>query len=103
MIPPSALTLLAHSSYPRWTALPESAKSPVKETDAPITSGVPAFAEEGAPELLVLDAKAPRASATTAATTPTLPLCHKRLRCCICRFLHQRDEIPPDEFLSRRH
>src|ERR1035437_7827814 len=103
MIPPSALTLLAQSSYPRWTALPESAKSPVKETEAPITSGVPAFAEDDAPELLVLDAQAPRASATTAATTPTLPLCHKRLRCCICRILHQRGEIPTDEILYRTH
>src|ERR1035437_807196 len=83
MIPPSALTWLAHSSYPRWTALPESAKSPVRETDAPITSGVPAFAEAEAPELLVLDAQAPRVSAATAAMTPTPLLRHKRLPCCI--------------------
>ncbi len=38
-MPPLAFTWAAHRSYPFFTALPGSAKSPVSDIEAPMTSG----------------------------------------------------------------
>jgi hypothetical protein len=59
--PPLALTVLAHNSYPALTALPLSAKSPVSDTDAPITIGV----VEAGFGLLVFDVHAVSATTVT--------------------------------------
>jgi hypothetical protein len=47
--------------------------------EAPIISGFPALGVAEAPELLLLDAQAPSASATMATARATPPLRHKRL------------------------
>jgi hypothetical protein len=65
------LTVLAHNWYPRCTAFPESEKSPVSDTDAPITSGAVLPLAPDPP----LDAQ----PATSPRTAVTSPICHKRL------------------------
>src|SRR5882757_10068502 len=68
-MPPDLLTVSAQSSYPRWAALPESEKSPVSESEAPILSGPPAA--------VPLDPEPPQ-PATTRARTLTTAMASRR-------------------------
>src|SRR5882757_7866494 len=62
-MPPDLLTVSAQSSYPRWAALPESEKSPVSESEAPILSGPPSA--------VPLDPEPPQPARTRARTLTT--------------------------------
>jgi hypothetical protein len=68
-IPPALLTWLAQRLYPFWNARPSTEKSPVRESDAPMTMGVLLLVPDDPLLLLLLVLLLLRQPAASAAAT----------------------------------